>query len=96
MFLVNNFALSEAENHNSSLLNRGGIADLTLLRTLFAILQKSRELSFWKVIEHFVLLTYASLATSRTLLQQLLDSRYDCNDNLNLMGSQKSKLQDYN
>ena len=68
MFLANNFALSEAENNNCSLLNRGGIADLTLLWTLFAILQKSRELGFWKVIDYFVLLAYASLATSRTLL----------------------------
>ena len=33
-FLANNFALSEAEDKNSGLLNRGGIADLLLVRTL--------------------------------------------------------------
>ena len=40
-FLANNFALSEAEDNTSGPLNRGGIADLTLLRTLLAICQKS-------------------------------------------------------
>ena len=40
-FLTNNFALSDAEDNISRLLNRGGIADLTLLRTLFTIHQKS-------------------------------------------------------
>ena len=53
-------------------MNRGGIADLTLLRTLLAIRQKSQEPSFWEVMDSFVLLAYASLAASRTLLQQLL------------------------
>ena len=42
-FLVNNFALSDAEDNTSGPLNRGGIADLPLLRTLLAIRQKSRE-----------------------------------------------------
>ena len=68
----NNFALSDAEDNTSRLLNRGGIADLPLLRTLLAIRQKSREPSFWEVMESFVLLAYASLAASRTLLQRLL------------------------
>ena len=40
-FSANNFALSDAENNTSGLWNRGGIADLTLLRTLLAIRQKS-------------------------------------------------------
>ena len=40
-FLANNFALSEAEDNTSGPLNRGGIADLPLLRTLLAIRQKS-------------------------------------------------------
>ena len=40
-FLANNFALSEAEENTSGPLNRGGIADLPLLRTLLAICQKS-------------------------------------------------------
>ena len=48
-FLGNNFALSEAEDNTSEPLNRGGIADLPLLRTLLAICQKSREPSFWNV-----------------------------------------------
>ena len=71
-FSANNFALSDAEDNTSGLLNRGGIADLPLLRTLLAICQKSREPSFWEVMDPFVLLTYPSLAASRTLLQQLL------------------------
>ena len=40
-FLANNFALSDAEDNTSGPLNRGGIADLALLRTLLAIRQKS-------------------------------------------------------
>ena len=43
-FSANNFVLSDAEN-NSGASNRGGIADLRLLRT-----QKSCEVNFWKVI----------------------------------------------
>ena len=73
-FLANNFALSDAEDNTSDPLNRGGIADLPLLRTLLAIGQKSREPSFWEVMDSFVLVAYASLAASRTLLQRLLAS----------------------
>ena len=40
-FLANNFALSDAEENTSGLLNRGGIADLPLLRTLSAFHPKS-------------------------------------------------------
>ena len=36
-FFANNFVLSGAEDNNSVSLNRGDIADLTLLRTLFEI-----------------------------------------------------------
>ena len=68
-FSANNFALSDAEDNTSGPLNRGGIADLLLLRTLLAIRQKSREPSFWEVADSFVLLAYARLAASRTLLQ---------------------------
>ena len=68
-FSANNFALSDAEDTTCGPLNRGGIADLSLLRTLLAIHQKSREPSFWEVIGSFVLLEYARLAASRTLLQ---------------------------
>ena len=53
-------------------MNRGGIADLPLLKTLFAIRQKSQEPCFWEVMDSFVLLAHASLAALRTLLQQLL------------------------
>ena len=61
-FLGNNFALSDAEDNTSGPLNRGGIADLPLLRTLLAICQKSQEPSFWEVMDSFVLVAYASLA----------------------------------
>ena len=40
-FSANNFALSDAEDSTSGPLNRGGIADLPLLRTLLAIFQRS-------------------------------------------------------
>ena len=71
-FSANNFALLDAEDNTYGLLNRGGMADLPLLRTLLAIHQKSREPSFWEVMDSFVLLAYASLTASRTLLQRLL------------------------
>ena len=45
-FSANNFALSDAEDNTSRPLNRGSIADLPLLRTLLAILQKSQEPNF--------------------------------------------------
>ena len=62
--LANNFALSDAEDNTSGPLNKGGIADLPLLRTLLAIDQKAQELSFWEVINYFVLTVYAILAAS--------------------------------
>ena len=71
-FSANNITLSDAEDNTSGPLNRGGIADFHLLRTLLAIRQKSRESSFWEVMDSFVLLAYASLAASKTLLQRLL------------------------
>ena len=71
-FPANNFASLDAEDNTSGPLNRGGIAYLPLLTTLLAIRQKSREPKFWEVMDSFVLLAYASLAASRTLLQRLL------------------------
>ena len=71
-FSANHFALSDEEDNTSWSLNRGGIADLPLLRALLAICQKTQELSFWEVMDSFVLLACKSLAASRTLLQQLL------------------------
>ena len=67
-FSANNLALSDAEDNTSGLLNRGGIADLPLLRTILAICQKSQKPSFWEVIDS-VLLAYAILAASRIPLQ---------------------------
>ena len=71
-FSASNFILSCTEDNTSGTLNGGAIADLRLLRTLLEIRQKFQEPSFWEVKDSFVLLAYASLATWRTLLQQLL------------------------
>ena len=40
-FLANNFTLSNAEDTTSGTSNRGGKADLSLLRTLSTVCQKS-------------------------------------------------------
>ena len=66
--LANSFALSDAEDSTFSLINRGGIADLPLLRTLLAIHQKSWVPSSLKVMDSFILVAYANLAASRTSL----------------------------
>ena len=71
-FSENNFALSNAEDNNSGPLNRGGIVDLPLLRTLLGIHQKFREPSFLGVMDSFVLLAYAGFKASRDLLQLVL------------------------
>ena len=42
-FLANNFVLLDAEDNTSWPLNNEGIVNLTLLRTLLAIHQKSRK-----------------------------------------------------
>ena len=52
----NNFPLSHAEGNNLEQLNRGGTADLSLFRSLLAILEKLHEPCFWKVKGSFVLL----------------------------------------
>ena len=54
-FSANNFALSDAEDNTYEALNKGGIADLPLLRTLLTFYQKSLERRFWKVMDSFVL-----------------------------------------
>ena len=59
-FSANTFALSDEEDNTSGPLNRRGIADLLLLRTLLAICQNSRKQNFWEVMDSFVLLAYAS------------------------------------
>ena len=52
-FSATNFGLSDAEDNTSGPFSREGIADLPLLRTLFAIRQKFRVRSFWKVMYSF-------------------------------------------
>ena len=49
--LVKNVALSEAEDDTSGPLNRGGIVNLPLSRTLFVIRQKPQVRSFWEVMD---------------------------------------------
>ena len=71
-FSANNFVLSDAEDNTSWPLNRGGIGDLTLLRTLLTIHQNSREPIFLESNGLFCFISISSLAASRTLLQQLL------------------------
>ena len=45
-----------------------------LLITLLAIRQKSRESSFWELMDSFILLAYASLEASKTLSVRLINS----------------------
>ena len=60
-FSANNFTLSDAEDNTSGSLNRGGIADLLLLRTVLAIHQKAQKPSFLGVMDSFILLAYAGM-----------------------------------
>ena len=53
-FLANNLALSDAEDNTSGPLNRGGTANLALLRKMLAICQKFRELSLWEVMDQLL------------------------------------------
>ena len=66
-FSGNNFALLDAEDNTSGPLNRGGIADLTFLRTLLVIPQESQEPSFCELMESLLLLGCVNLAALRTL-----------------------------
>ena len=65
-FSANNYALSEAEDNNSGLLNRYSRFDFVENTT--GNLLKVQEPGFWEVTDCFVLLAYASLVASRTLL----------------------------
>ena len=47
-FSANNFALSDAENNTSGPLNRGGIANLPLLRTLLLTVKSPESQVFGK------------------------------------------------
>ena len=60
-FSANNFALSDAENNTLGTLNREGIVDLPLLRTLLAICQMSREPSFWGIFCFISICKFGSL-----------------------------------
>ena len=57
-FSGNNFALSDAEDNSFGPSNRGGIADLPLLRTLLAVCKKSWEPSLWEVMDPFRTLNF--------------------------------------
>ena len=72
-FSANNFALSDAEDNTSEPLNRGGIADLPLLRTLLAIRQKSWEPSYWEVMDS-CFISICKFGSLRILFQRLLAS----------------------
>ena len=91
-FLASNFAL----DNTSRPLNRGGIADLLLLRTLLTVPQKSRESSFWEVMDPFVLLTYAILAAWITLLLlACLNFTLDSEDYFTLYSVGRNKRGDF-
>ena len=91
MFSANSFALSDAGDNTSGPLNRGGSPDLSLLRTLLAIFQKSREPGFCEVMDSFSLLAYSSLAASRTLLQRPLVCLNVASDSVDLFFWYKQK-----
>ena len=61
--MAKSFALSEAEDIISGPLNRGGIADLPLLRTLSAVRQKSQELSLWEVTDFFCFISISKFGS---------------------------------
>ena len=76
MFLANNFALSDGENNTFKLLNKEGIKDLPLqisnyISNCISNLLKALRATFLGC-ETLVLLVYAGLTASRTLLQWLL------------------------
>ena len=61
--------LSDAEENDSGPFNRGGIADLPLLRTLLALCQKSGETNFWKV--DFLFYKYMQVWQLQDLLKKM-------------------------
>ena len=67
-FSANNFALLDADDNNSAPLNRRGIADLRLLRTLLAICQKSREPRFWEAMDYFVFIRICKFSSFKNPL----------------------------
>ena len=75
-FSANNLALSDVEDNTSRPLNKGGIADLALLRTPFEIRQKSRELNLWEVMDSFVLSERLDLIDTNDVNKQYILSMY--------------------
>ena len=75
-FCANNFALSDAEDNTFVPLNRGGIADLLLLRTLVAICQKSQEASFWEVMDSFHTLNFKEAKVQMSLILKRPNSSF--------------------
>ena len=72
-FLANTFALSGSEDI-SGLLNRGGMADLPLFKTILAICQKSQELEFLqKFLANIFALSDAEDNTSGLLNREMED-----------------------
>ena len=71
-FSTNSLALSDVEDTTSGPLTRGGTADLAFLRALFTIRQNSRELSFWEVMDSFVLFERLDLINTNDVNKQYI------------------------
>ena len=52
-------------------LNRGGIADLALLRALLAISQKSQEPRFWEAMNYFVFIRICKFGSFKNPLAMI-------------------------
>ena len=69
-FLGNNFALPDAEDNTSGLLNRGGIVDLPLLRTLLTKLEEFQSSFFHSNATNYFIYSLNRLAFfKKTCLQ---------------------------
>ena len=79
-FLAKNFALSDAEDNTSEHLNRGGIADLVLLKTLLAIHQKYKFLGSHGVFCSFSTCKFGSLKNPLQWLLACLNFPLDSED----------------
>ena len=76
-FLAKDFFIRcKREHFHWTELNRVSITDLPLLRRLLAIFQELRDPSFWEVMESFILLAHASLASPKTLFVTSLSELY--------------------
>ena len=77
-FLVNNFCFIRYRSQNLQ------TAEQRRNSRFNFVVQKSREPSFWEVMDSFVLVAHSSLAGSRTLLQRLLACLYLTSDSEDL------------